>query len=109
MTDLIRQTLRSLRAHALRFTLTALVLVWFVKPPWRLMGQLFVIALISAAVQYSWPMSRPAGPAHGPECTIDPCSGKGGSALSAARPVQIPLGQDMLQRRLAPASVPTGD
>ena len=38
---------------ALRFTLTALVLVWFVKPPWRLMGQLFVIALISAAVQYS--------------------------------------------------------
>ena len=38
---------------ALRFTLTALVLVWFVKPPWRLMGRLFVIALISAAVQYS--------------------------------------------------------
>ena len=38
---------------ALRFTLTALVLVWFVKPPWRLMGQLFVIALVSAAVQYS--------------------------------------------------------
>ncbi|MCH6588748.1 MAG: EamA family transporter [Proteobacteria bacterium] len=38
---------------ALRFTLTALILVWFVKPPWRLMGQLFVIALISAAVQYS--------------------------------------------------------
>ncbi len=38
---------------ALRFTLTALILVWFVKPPWRLMGQLFVIALVSAAVQYS--------------------------------------------------------
>ncbi len=38
---------------ALRFTLTALILVWFVKPPWRLMGRLFVIALISAAVQYS--------------------------------------------------------
>ena len=38
---------------ALRFTLTALVLVWFVKPPWRLMGQLFAIALVSAAVQYS--------------------------------------------------------
>ena len=38
---------------ALRFTLTALILVWFVKPPVRLMGQLFVIALISAAVQYS--------------------------------------------------------
>ncbi len=38
---------------ALRFTLTALILVWFVKPPWRLMGQLFVIALVSAAMQYS--------------------------------------------------------
>ncbi len=38
---------------ALRFTLTALILVWFVKPPWRLMGQLFAIALISAAMQYS--------------------------------------------------------
>jgi O-acetylserine/cysteine efflux transporter len=38
---------------ALRFTLTALVLVWFVRPPWRLMGQLFTIALVSAALQYS--------------------------------------------------------
>ena len=38
---------------ALRFTLTALVLVWFVRPPWRLMGQLFMIALVSAALQYS--------------------------------------------------------
>ena len=38
---------------ALRFSVTALVLVWFVKPPWHLMGRLFVIALISAAVQYS--------------------------------------------------------
>jgi len=38
---------------ALRFTLTALVLVWFVKPPWRLMGKLFGIALVSAALQYS--------------------------------------------------------
>jgi O-acetylserine/cysteine efflux transporter len=38
---------------ALRFTLTALVLVWFVKPPWRLMRQLFGIALVSAAIQYS--------------------------------------------------------
>jgi O-acetylserine/cysteine efflux transporter len=38
---------------ALRFTLTALVLVWFVKPPWRLMRRLFAIALVSAAIQYS--------------------------------------------------------
>ncbi|MHA1153183.1 MAG: DMT family transporter [Alphaproteobacteria bacterium] len=38
---------------ALRFTVTALVLVWFVKPPWRVMGQLVAIAFISAAVQYS--------------------------------------------------------
>ena len=38
---------------ALRFTLTALVLVWFVKPPWHLMRQLIVIALVSAAIQYS--------------------------------------------------------
>ncbi len=38
---------------ALRFTLTALILVWFVKPPWRVMGQLVAIAFISAAIQYS--------------------------------------------------------
>ncbi len=38
---------------ALRFTLTALVLVWFVKPPWRLMRQLVWIAFVSAAIQYS--------------------------------------------------------
>ncbi|MCP4327599.1 MAG: EamA family transporter [Alphaproteobacteria bacterium] len=38
---------------ALRFTITALVLVWFVKPPWRLTGWIFLIALISGALQYS--------------------------------------------------------
>ena len=38
---------------ALRFTLTALVLVWFVKPPWRIMRQLVAIAFVSAAIQYS--------------------------------------------------------
>ncbi len=38
---------------ALRFTLTALVLVWFVKPPWHLMRQLIWIAFVSAAIQYS--------------------------------------------------------
>jgi O-acetylserine/cysteine efflux transporter len=38
---------------ALRFTVTALVLVWFVKPPWRLLSRIFAIALVSAAIQYS--------------------------------------------------------
>jgi O-acetylserine/cysteine efflux transporter len=38
---------------ALRFTLTALALVWFVKPPWTVMGQLVAIAFVSAAIQYS--------------------------------------------------------
>ena len=37
---------------ALRFTVTALVLVWFVKPPWHLMGRICLIALVSAAIQY---------------------------------------------------------
>lgn len=36
-----------------RFALTALVLVWFVKPPWGYMQQIFWIALISATIQYS--------------------------------------------------------
>ncbi|MDJ0950490.1 MAG: EamA family transporter [Alphaproteobacteria bacterium] len=36
----------------LRFALTALVLIWFVKPPWRHMGQLTLIAAISATLQY---------------------------------------------------------
>ncbi len=38
---------------ALRFEVTALMLIWFVKPPWHVMGQLFGIAIISAAIQYS--------------------------------------------------------
>ncbi|MCP4387499.1 MAG: EamA family transporter, partial [Gammaproteobacteria bacterium] len=38
---------------ALRFTLTALCLVWFVRPPPGLFRQLFWISLISAALQYS--------------------------------------------------------
>lgn len=37
---------------ALRFTLTAVVLVWFFMPPVRLMPKLFVIALISGSIQY---------------------------------------------------------
>jgi len=38
---------------ALRFSLTALVLVWFIKPPWASMGRIFVIAVVSATIQYS--------------------------------------------------------
>ncbi len=38
---------------SLRFAVTALLLVWFVRPPWGLMGRLFAIALVSAAIQYS--------------------------------------------------------
>ncbi len=38
---------------ALRFTLTAAVLVWFVKPPWQIMRQLVAVAFVSAAIQYS--------------------------------------------------------
>jgi O-acetylserine/cysteine efflux transporter len=37
---------------ALRFAVTALALVWFVRPPWHLMRQLFWIALVSATIQY---------------------------------------------------------
>ena len=36
----------------LRFAVTALALVWFVKRPAGIMAKLFVIALISAAIQY---------------------------------------------------------
>ncbi len=38
---------------AFRFLVTALVLVWFVKPPAGIMWRLCLIALIAAAVQYS--------------------------------------------------------
>lgn len=38
---------------AFRFTLTALVLVWFVKPPWGQMRAIFWIAFVSATIQYS--------------------------------------------------------
>ncbi len=38
---------------ALRFTLTAVALVWFVRPPWQLLHRLFWIALVSATIQYS--------------------------------------------------------
>ncbi|NQU55803.1 MAG: EamA family transporter [Rhodospirillales bacterium] len=38
---------------AFRFMVTALVLVWFVRPPWGLMHRIFWIAVISATIQYS--------------------------------------------------------
>lgn len=38
---------------ALRFSLTALVLVWFVRPPWGMMARIALIALVSATIQYS--------------------------------------------------------
>jgi len=38
---------------ALRFTLAAAALVWFVKPPWGQLGRIGLIALVSAAIQYS--------------------------------------------------------
>lgn len=38
---------------AFRFSVTALALVWFVRPPFGHMTALFWIALISAAIQYS--------------------------------------------------------
>lgn len=37
----------------LRFTLTALALVWFVVPPWRHLPMLALIAFVGATVQYS--------------------------------------------------------
>ena len=38
---------------ALRFTLTAICLVWFFKPPLKLFKDLFWISLVSADIQYS--------------------------------------------------------
>ncbi|HMB76440.1 MAG TPA: EamA family transporter [Kiloniellaceae bacterium] len=38
---------------AFRFAVTAGVLVWFVRPPWPLMGRIFLIALVSVTIQYS--------------------------------------------------------
>jgi len=39
---------------SMRFTLAALVLVWFTRPPWHFMRQIFFIALISATIQYGF-------------------------------------------------------
>jgi O-acetylserine/cysteine efflux transporter len=39
---------------AFRFGVTALALVWFVKPPWHLMGKIMVISMVSVVIQYSF-------------------------------------------------------
>ena len=39
---------------SMRFSLAALVLVWFTRPPWPFMGRIFLIALISATIQYGF-------------------------------------------------------
>lgn len=38
---------------AMRFSLTALVMVWFVRPPRGMMARIALIALVSATIQYS--------------------------------------------------------
>ena len=38
---------------AFRFAVTAGALVWFVRPPWPLMGRILLISLVSVTVQYS--------------------------------------------------------
>lgn len=39
---------------SMRFALAALVLVWFTRPPWGFMGKIFLIAMISATIQYGF-------------------------------------------------------
>ncbi|MEM7292499.1 MAG: DMT family transporter, partial [Pseudomonadota bacterium] len=39
---------------AFRFEVTALVLIWFFPPPWKLMWRIFLIAFISATLQYGF-------------------------------------------------------
>ena len=46
---------------SLRFAVTALALVWFVKPPWHAMGAIIAISLVSAAIQYSMTFNGLAG------------------------------------------------
>ena len=46
---------------AFRFLLTAAVLVWFVRPPWEWLPRIFLIAIVSAAIQYSLTFTGLAG------------------------------------------------
>lgn len=38
----------------MRFALAAMVLVWFTRPPWGFMRRIFLIALVSATIQYGF-------------------------------------------------------
>ena len=38
---------------AMRFSVAAIVLVWFTKPPWSLMWRIFIVTVISATIPYS--------------------------------------------------------
>ena len=46
---------------SIRFSVAAAVLLWFVRPPWHLMGKIFFAALVGAAIQYSLTFSGLAG------------------------------------------------
>ncbi len=37
---------------AFRFTVTAIIFVWFVKPPWPMMSRIFLLASVGATLQY---------------------------------------------------------
>lgn len=38
---------------ACRFGLSALVLVWFVRPPWHLLRRIFLVSIVSASISYA--------------------------------------------------------
>ena len=46
---------------SIRFSATAAVLLWFVRPPWHLMHRIFWAALVGAAIQYSLTYTGLAG------------------------------------------------
>lgn len=46
---------------ALRFTLTAACLMWFFRPPWPLLKDIFWVGLVSATIQYSLTFTGLAG------------------------------------------------
>lgn len=39
---------------SMRFALATLILVWFTRPPWGFMRRIFLIALVSATIQYGF-------------------------------------------------------
>ena len=39
---------------SLRFGIAGLILVWFTKPPWGFMRELFIIAFIGSTIQYGF-------------------------------------------------------